>query len=176
MVTIRCSPWSFEDRVVLIGDAAHAVFPSYGQGANAGFEDCATLDDCLERTGGDWGEAFGAFEERRREDVNAIADLSKQHLIELCAALGSPERTLRDSLERKLNRMYRRQYLPLYSMVAFTDMPYAEAVRIDRDRQPLLERLTTVVGDRDDLDDPDVERLIDRTMQTAGVLSAKGRI
>jgi kynurenine 3-monooxygenase len=168
MITVQCTPWSVGGRVLLLGDAAHAMFPSYGQGANAGFEDCALFDECLEGAGGDLGRVFGQFEAMRRQDTDAIAELSKQHLLDLCSALGTQKRTLHDRLERKLNQLDP-SYLPLYSMVSFTRMPYAQAVRIDRDRQPALDTLATLLGGDESWDDPAGEARIAALAQRAGL-------
>jgi kynurenine 3-monooxygenase len=173
MVTIRCSPWSFANRVLLVGDAAHAIYPSYGQGANAGFEDCVVLDNCLDRWGDDLTTAISLFEELRRPNTDAIADLSKQHLIDLCEAIGSLERTLKDRIERKLNRMYAESYIPLYSMVAFTNMPYATAVQIHQDRSVFIDALIKLPAVRENLDAPETEAFIANFMRSAGLLTMR---
>src|SRR6185369_5465383 len=83
MITIRCSPWTFQDKVALIGDAAHAIVPYYGQGANAGFEDCQVLLECLQRHLGHGREALEEYEHLRRPNTDVIADLSIRHFVEL---------------------------------------------------------------------------------------------
>lgn len=140
MVTIRCSPWSFRDRVALIGDAAHAIVPSYGQGANSGFEDCSVLYDCL-REHDSWRAAFLEYEERRRPNAQAIADLALEHFSELRSKVGDPEFLLRKEIERRLNEWYPDRYTPLYSLISFTNLPYVEAMRRDRAQQSLVDRV-----------------------------------
>jgi kynurenine 3-monooxygenase len=169
MVTVQCSPWSYAQRVLLVGDAAHAIYPSYGQGANAGFEDCAAIDERLEASVGDLAQVFGQLEGIRRPHTDAIAELSKQHLVDLCSALGTEERTLRDGLERKLNQLFP-SYLPLYSMISFTRMPYAQAVQIDRHRQGALDGLAALVADRESWDEPATEALIAEYARSTGLI------
>src|SRR5262245_11764267 len=76
MLTVRCAPWHYRDRVALVGDAAHAVVPFYGQGANASFEDCAVLNDCLRRHAPDWGRVFAEYGATRKPHADALADLA----------------------------------------------------------------------------------------------------
>jgi kynurenine 3-monooxygenase len=141
MVTIRCNPWTFEDKLVLIGDAAHAIYPSYGQGANAGAEDCRVLMECLERHGHQWLPALQEFQALRKPNADAIADLSDRHFIELRDLVGDPQFLLRKEVERRINRLYPESFKDLYSMVTFTDMPYVDALRIDQRQRVLVERI-----------------------------------
>lgn len=141
MVTIRCSPWCYEGKVLLIGDAAHAIVPSYGQGANAGFEDCAFLDAALERHGDEWGPALADYERERKPNTDAIADLSLRHFAELREHVGDPCFLLRKAVERKLCELAPDLYQPLYSRVSFTSMSYLEALEEERGRQAVVERI-----------------------------------
>jgi kynurenine 3-monooxygenase len=132
LVTIRCRPWRAGGRAVLIGDACHAVVPFYGQGANAAFEDCLVLSDCLERHENRFAEAFTEYEDRRRRHVNALADLALANFIEMRDHTGSRLFLARKTLERTLHRLFPRLFVPLYTMVTFTHTPYADAVRRSR--------------------------------------------
>jgi kynurenine 3-monooxygenase len=129
MVTIRCSPWRHAGRVVLLGDACHAVVPFHGQGANAAFEDCVVLRDCLRRHADDPEAAFGAFERLRRENTDALADLSIANFEEMKHHTGSRLFLLKKSLEKGLHRLFPAWFVPLYMMISFTLTPYAEARR-----------------------------------------------
>jgi len=129
MVTVRCNPWRQGGRVVLMGDACHAVVPFHGQGANAAFEDCVVLDDCLRRHAGDPGAAFAAFEDLRRENTDALADLSIANFEEMKHHTGSRLFLLKKSLEKGLHRLFPGWFVPLYMMISFTLIPYAEARR-----------------------------------------------
>jgi kynurenine 3-monooxygenase len=128
LVTIRCQPWHWYGRVVLLGDACHAVVPFLGQGMNAAFEDCTVLGDCLARHA-DRGAAFVAYEAMRKEHVDTLADLCIDNFLEMRDRVGSRLFVLRKKLGILLHRLFPHWYVPLYVMVEFTRIPYADAVR-----------------------------------------------
>jgi kynurenine 3-monooxygenase len=140
LVTVRCAPWLHQDKVVLVGDAAHAIVPFYGQGINAGFEDCVALAHCLGATPSDRRAAFEAYERRRKVNSDAIADLALANFIEMRDRVASPAFRLKKKTQRLLHRVLPRWYTPLYNMVTFTRIPYAEA----RDRAARAERVLHV--------------------------------
>lgn len=164
LVTIRCSPWFYEDKVVLVGDAAHALVPFYGQGVNAGFEDCATLDECLDRHGGNWGAAARDYWRMRKPNMDLISELAQQHYWELREQLGDSRFHLRKKLERKVNSLYPEQYLPLYSMIAFTTLSYVEAHERERAQQALIDRLLELDNIEERWDSQEVETVIHQLM------------
>ena len=129
LVTIRCGPWSYEDWVVLIGDACHAVVPFYGQGANAAFADCPVLADSLKAFPDDRPRAFRQYYEARKQHVDVLADLAISNFVEMRDHVGSPVFLIRKRLERGLHRLFPRWFVPLYSLVSFSLMPYGDAVR-----------------------------------------------
>lgn len=144
MLTVRCFPW-VRGRVALIGDAAHAIVPSYGQGTNAGFEDCAYLDDCLDRHPEDWSAALAAYQAERKPNADAIADLSLSHFAEIRERIGDPRFLLRKALERELEELYP-DYRSLYSMISFTSMTYLQALEVAKNQEQLLDRLLESEG------------------------------
>lgn len=168
MVTVKCSPWSYRGRVALIGDAAHSIFPSYGQGANAGFEDCVTLLECVSQYGGaDWEGLLGEYERRRRPNTDAIADLCIEHFAELRELVGDAGFLLRKEVERRLNLLYPQKYKDLYSMISFTCMPYAEALRTAREQRVIVDRILAVEGVERKLDSEEVVLLMGALMAAA---------
>jgi kynurenine 3-monooxygenase len=144
MVTVRCNPWSRHGTVLLLGDAAHSILPSYGQGANAGFEDCAVLDRCLDRQGTSWAETFAALERLRRPDLDVIAGLCVDHFRELSDHIADPRFLVRKAIERDLQAIDADRFASLYSRIAFTRTPYAEAVERDRFYRTLVDRIVAV--------------------------------
>jgi kynurenine 3-monooxygenase len=129
LVTIRCAPWYYKDKVALVGDAAHAVVPFYGQGMNAAFEDCVVLDDCLEKFQDNRERAFAEYFSRRKENADALADLAIGNFIEMRDKTASKTFRAKKKLDHLLEAALPGIYLPLYTMVTFTRIPYAEAAR-----------------------------------------------
>jgi kynurenine 3-monooxygenase len=166
MITIKCAPWSYQNKVALIGDSAHSIFPSYGQGANAGFEDCGTLYDCMEKYGDDWCRVLNEFEKQRHPNTDAIADLCIEHFRELRDHVGTPTFLLKKEIERKLNEAYPEKYLDLYSMISFTQMPYTEALRVDREQRAIVDRIMSVKEVEKKLNSVEVNDLISNLMTT----------
>jgi kynurenine 3-monooxygenase len=129
LVTVRCRPWRAGGTAVLIGDAAHAVVPFYGQGLNAGFEDCTVFMESLRAHAPDWERAFADYEARRKENTDALAELAVENFVEMRDKTGSRRFLWRKRTERVLHRLFPRWYLPLYGMITFSRIPYAEARR-----------------------------------------------
>ena len=129
LVTIRCAPWFHRDRVCLVGDAAHAVVPFYGQGMNAAFEDCVVLDECLQDFPRDCERAFADYFRRRKENVDALADLAIGNFIEMRDKTASKTFRATKKLDHALEAALPGIYLPLYTMVTFTRIPYAQAAQ-----------------------------------------------
>ncbi len=126
LVTVRCAPWHAGGKVVLIGDAAHAVVPFYGQGANASFEDCLSLAARL-REVPDRAAALEAYQADRKPNTDALADLAIDNFREMRDRVASPLFLFRKKFEKLLNRLMPATYIPLYPMISFTRIPYATA-------------------------------------------------
>lgn len=167
MITVRCAPWTYGDKVALIGDAAHAIVPSYGQGANCGFEDCSYLFDYLKDADGDWSKALRDYEASRKPNGDAIAELALEHFHELRDFVGVSEFLLRKELERWLMDLYPDRYAPLYSLVSFSNVPYVEARRQDQEQRTLVDQLLAIPDVRNRLDTEEVRSLVDRFMAQA---------
>jgi kynurenine 3-monooxygenase len=131
LVTIRCRPWHAGGRAVLVGDASHAVVPFLGQGMNAAFEDCSVLVECL-TANGDRQAAFAEYERRRKVNADVLADLCVENFIEMRDKVGSPWFILKKKAQILLHRVFGRAYVPLYTMIEFTRIPYAEALARSR--------------------------------------------
>src|SRR5947207_2136286 len=129
LVTIRCAPWFYKDKVALVGDAAHAVVPFYGQGMNAAFEDCVVLDECLAGFPDDRQRAFAEYFQRRKVNADALADLALENFIEMRDKTASRAFRAKKKLDHLLEAALPGVYLPLYTMVTFTRIPYAQAAR-----------------------------------------------
>lgn len=127
LVIIRCFPWSKNGKVALMGDASHAIVPFYGQGMNSGFEDCSVLYEILQNTE-DLPEALKQFEESRKPNADAIADLAMRNFVEMRDLTGQPQFLLRKKIEKHFAEKHPDSWMPLYSMVTFSHIPYAKAL------------------------------------------------
>jgi kynurenine 3-monooxygenase len=138
LVTVRCAPWFYRDKTCLVGDAAHAVVPFYGQGMNAAFEDCVVLDECLEQFPENRERAFTEYFRRRKENADALADLAIGNFIEMRDKTASKVFRAKKKLDHALEAALPGKYLPLYTMVTFTKIPYAAAARRARLQDRIL--------------------------------------
>ncbi len=146
LVTIRCFPWS-RNNSLLLGDASHAIVPFYGQGMNAGFEDCRILNDLLEKRDDNWGLAIPEFQEFRKPDTDAIADLAMDNFIEMRDLVADKEFQLRKKIESRIHALYPDQWVPLYSMVTFhEDIRYSEAYRIGQNQKKIMDEVMKIPG------------------------------
>lgn len=146
LVTVKCFPWRLGGRVALIGDAAHAIVPFYGQGMNASFEDVHVLGECVERSGGDLAAAFGEYERLRKPAGDAIADLAIDNFLEMRDHVGSRTFRRRKQFEHWLARTFPGKYLPLYEMVTFSTIPYHEARRRARVQDLIVLAAIAAIG------------------------------
>src|SRR5256714_10767600 len=138
LVTIRSAPWFYRDKVCLVGDAAHAVVPFYGQGMNAAFEDCVVLDESLQDFPHDRERAFAQYFHRRKQNVDALPDLAIGNFIEMRDKTASKPFRAKKKLDHSLEAALPGIYLPLYTMVTFTRLPYATAAKRARMQDALV--------------------------------------
>lgn len=138
LVTIRCFPW-VRNHTFLIGDAAHGIVPFYGQGMNAGFEDCRILNELLDRHNDHWPVVLNEFQNLRKKDTDAIAQLAFDNFIEMRDLVADPEFLLRKKIEARLHELFPERWIPLYSMVTFNDhIPYSNAYYIGKKQEAIM--------------------------------------
>lgn len=154
LITTKCEPWHHAN-TLLLGDAAHAIVPFYGQGMNAGFEDVGLLLDLAESLKWDWNDTLPAFSSQRKKDADAISQLALNNFIEMRDHVANPGFLTRKELESKIQDIYPEEWIPLYSMVTFTDMPYSEALRLGRLQKQVLDEFSKEVA-------PDFAKIIHR--------------
>jgi kynurenine 3-monooxygenase len=160
MATIKCSPWHVDGRVLLLGDAAHAIVPFFGQGINCGFEDCTYLLELVDRHGADWKRVFSQFEEMRKVNTDAIADLAVENFVEMRDRVADPRFLFRKKVELALQAKYPHLFVPKYSMVTFHRIPYATALKRGQLQDRMLTELCDPINRIEDLDWSKAERLI----------------
>jgi kynurenine 3-monooxygenase len=168
MGTVRCQQWSFEDRLLLIGDAAHAITPFHGQGMNCCFEDCSELDALL--TGSDdWARSFREFETSRLPNTNAIADMAIENYLEMRDTVRDPKFHLHKALSLELERRHPTRFVPRYSMVMFRDdIPYSVAFERGRIQSAILFALTQTADTLAAVDYDAAARMIEARLQPLG--------
>ncbi len=155
---IKCFPWVYKDKVALIGDASHAIVPFYGQGMISGFEDCFILNQMMEQFGDDWQNVFSAFQAERKPNGDAIADLALENYVVMRDKVGDPDFLLQKKFEKRISELYPDEYLPLYSMVTFSHLPYSKAKEIGKlqdkkIKEILAEHDVQAIIDSEKLDD-----------------------
>ena len=126
LASVYCKPWNLGGKALLIGDAAHAVVPFFGQGMNASFQDCSTLENLMGQNENDWETIFNNFSSTQVENGHAIANMAIENYLEMRDHVNDPEYKKRRNVELKLERMFPGQFIPRYSMVSFHKIPYAE--------------------------------------------------
>ena len=159
LVIVRCGPWNHKGKVALIGDAAHAIVPFYGEGMNAGYEDCKVLNDLLDHHGDDnWDEVLHRYAEARKPNGDAIADLSLRNFIEMRDLVADPKFILRKKIEGRLQSKHPDQWLPLYSQVKFSDIEYKDALREGQRHDRIMEEVLAMPGVEEKWEGEEVER------------------
>ncbi len=152
MVTVKASRWSLGP-TLLLGDAAHAIVPFFGQGMNAGFEDCALLDQLLgDQSTPDWAELFARFSQARKVDTDAIADLAVENFVEMRDKVADPEFLLWKAVEAEINKRYPGRYLSRYQLVTFSRLPYHLALEAGKRQARMLRALTAGKSRAEDVD------------------------
>jgi kynurenine 3-monooxygenase len=164
MLTIKCSPWHAEGKVLLLGDAAHAIVPFFGQGINCGFEDCTCLMELLDHHGADWPQIFHEFEAARKTNTDAIADMAVENFVEMRDRVGDPRFLFRKKVELALAEKYPRWFVPKYAMVTFHRMPYSIALSRGMIQERMLSELCDRIGRVEELDWELADRLIRRDL------------
>jgi kynurenine 3-monooxygenase len=167
LVTIKCFPWA-RHNTFLIGDAAHGIVPFYGQGMNAGFEDCRILNQVLDEHGDDWSQVLHAFQEGRKKDSDAIAELAVDNFVEMRDRVADAEFLLRKKIEARLYELYPEKWIPLYSMVTFHEnIPYSKAYELGKKQERIMDRVMKRQGIVTNWQELDFKEIADELFQPA---------
>ncbi len=166
LINIECYPW-VQGYSILLGDASHAMVPFYGQGMNCGFEDCYILNSYLDKFGhNSWDLVFEKFQKQRKPDTDAICQLAMENFVEMRDSVADPKFILRKKIEAKLHDLYPNDWIPLYSMVTFSDMGYAEAYAQGKLQEAVMDKVMADPLITENWDKLDYEEIIN-IMETA---------
>lgn len=138
LITTRVFPWHFGDKNALIGDAAHAIVPFYGQGMNAGFEDCTILLDLMEQYGEDWSRILEEYEIKRKPNGDAVGELALMNFIEMRDKVADPVFLERKKIEKELGKLFPKEFISVYEMVSFSHTPYDTIMKCIKAQDELL--------------------------------------
>ena len=149
LVTVKCYPWVREDKFALIGDAAHAIVPFFGQGMNCGFEDCVVLNSLIDKHQENWNSILAEYQELRKPDGDAIADLALSNFVEMRDKVGDPKFLLQKKIEAAFSKKYPEKWTPAYAQVTFCPhIRYSEALKNSIRQEGIMQQVMNM---------PDVE-------------------
>ena len=142
LVTVKCFPWVLEDKFALIGDAAHAIVPFFGQGMNCGFEDCLVLNDLIDKHADDWITILQEYQQLRKPDGDAIAELALNNFIEMRDKVGDPSFLLQKKIETAFSKKYPEKWKPAYAQVTFSpQIRYSQALRSSIVQEKIMQQI-----------------------------------
>ncbi len=145
LVTVKCFPWVRDDKFALIGDAAHAIVPFFGQGMNCGFEDCRILDELIDKHNEDWTNILNEYQNLRKPDADAIADLAVNNFTEMRDKTGNPQFLLQKKIEARLHEKHPQQWIPAYSQVTFSPhIRYSEALQRGNKQEAIMQQIMQI--------------------------------
>lgn len=161
LVTIKCYPWTRDDQFSLIGDAAHAIVPFFGQGMNCGFEDCRILDELVDQYDHDWKKILPRFQQSRKPDADAIADLAVGNFAEMRQRVADPKFLLQKKIEAWLHEKHPGKWIPAYSQVTFNPhIHFADAFRNAMKQEAIMQQVMTLPGIEERWRSEEIEKLI----------------
>ena len=161
LVTVKCFPWIREDKFALIGDAAHAIVPFFGQGMNCGFEDCSVLNSLIETYGDDWTGILQAYQQLRKPDGDAIANLALNNFVEMRDKVADPKFLLQKKIETAFSKKYPDKWIPLYSQVTFSpQIRYSDALVNGQKQEAIMQQIMAMPDIENKWQDEAIEKII----------------
>lgn len=151
LAIVRCYPWT-NGKFALMGDAAHATVPFYGQGMNGGFEDCTVMANLMEKYNEDWPKVFAEYQVLRKPDGDALQDLSVHNYHVMRDYVADPMFLLQKKIEGRFSKLYPDKWMPLYSQVSFSNIRYSEAWNAGARQDEIMKKV---------MDRPDIESVWD---------------
>jgi kynurenine 3-monooxygenase len=167
LVTVKCYPWTYASKIALIGDAAHAIVPFFGQGMNCGFEDCVILDSLIDQYPENWEMIFEHYQQLRKPDADAIADMAIGNFIEMRDKTADPKFLLQKKIEARFSDKYPDKWVPMYSMVTFSPhIRYSEAYQKGMQQEALMQKIMSLPDIDKQWDSEKIEQMILSELQS----------
>lgn len=161
LITVKCFPWIREDKFALIGDAAHAIVPFFGQGMNCGFEDCSVLNGLIDKNNEDWNKILQEFQLLRKPDADAIADLALNNFVEMRDKVADPKFLLQKKIEANFSAKYPGKWLPAYSQVTFSPhIRYSDALKNGTKQEGIMKKIMSLPGIEEKWQDDEIEQMM----------------
>jgi len=169
LLTVKCFPWNIGGKALLMGDAAHAVVPFFGQGMNCCFEDCFYFNELVGKYGGDWEKVFGEFTNLRKEDADAIADLAIENFVEMRDLVAHKDFILKKKADVLLEQRYPDSFISKYSMVTFHHIPYSKAMKRGQIQDRILMEICSKINNIEELNLETAFAQIQKEFEKAGI-------
>jgi kynurenine 3-monooxygenase len=161
LVTVKCTPWTYKDKLALVGDAAHAIVPFFGQGMNCGFEDCVVLNELMDKHCENWNSIFEEYQLLRKPDGDAIADLAIGNFIEMRDRVADPKFLLQKKIEASFTKKHPDKWKPLYTMVTYSpDIRYSTALKEGTRQENIMKEIMAMPGIETKWDSAEIEQEI----------------
>ncbi len=161
LITVKCFPWIREDKFAMIGDAAHAIVPFFGQGMNCGFEDCSVLNSLADKHNNNWLAILEEYQFLRKPDTDAIAEMALNNFIEMRDKVADPRFLLQKKIEAKLYEKYPDKWIPTYSLVTFSPhIRYSDAYSNSMRQEVIMQQVMAIRGIEEKWQSKEIEDLI----------------
>ena len=161
LITVKCFPWIREDKFAMIGDAAHAIVPFFGQGMNCGFEDCSVLNSLVDKYNDNWSAILEEYQFLRKPDTDAIAEMALNNFIEMRDKVADPRFLLQKKIEARLHEKYPDKWMPVYSQVTFSPhIRYSDAYSNSMRQEVIMQQIMTIPGIEEKWQSKEIEDLI----------------
>jgi kynurenine 3-monooxygenase len=164
---VQVDPWVINNKVALIGDAAHAMVPFYGQGMNCGFEDCRELGEIIDQYKGEWCDVFPAYQKKRKINADAITELAQRNFVEMSELSADSNFQLQKKIEAKFHQLHPELWVPLYSMVTFCPhLPYSQALEIGDLQKSIMNQIMQIPNIKTCWEDDFIYQKLQQLVQT----------
>ena len=166
LITVKCFPWIRDDKFALIGDAAHAIVPFFGQGMNCGFEDCSVLNALIDKNSEDWEAILNEYQTLRKPDADAIADLALNNFVEMRDKVADPKFLLQKKIEANFSAKYPGKWLPAYAQVTFSPhIRYSDALKSGARQEAIMKKIMSLPEIENKWQAEEIEKMILKEME-----------